>query len=109
MGDRKAPSLPPSERPKTDPVSRQVKPNPPPAPPRKSGGWIAFGRTFDEFKDVVGDPVGYEIVTDYQETPMLIGDINPVGGACDCCRDVSDTSVIVRYRQARYRRTVELE
>jgi len=35
MGDRKAPSLPPSERHSSDPVSRQVKPPPPPAPPPK--------------------------------------------------------------------------
>lgn len=40
MGDRKAPNLPPSERPANDPISRQVKPDPPPAPPRyvETGG-----------------------------------------------------------------------
>lgn len=35
MGERKAPSLPPSKRTKDDPVSRQIKPEPPPAPPEK--------------------------------------------------------------------------
>jgi hypothetical protein len=35
MGARKVPSLPPSARPASDPVSRQRKPVPPPAPPAK--------------------------------------------------------------------------
>ncbi len=37
--------------------------------------------------------------SDDKERTVLVGDINPNGGRCDCCSDIESNEIVVRYRQ----------
>lgn len=65
------------------------------------GEWVGFGESLGELERELGEEalVGLEVDLGGPR-PELIGDINALGGSCDCCGGMW-TKVI------RYRRVVE--
>lgn len=63
--------------------------------------WVEYGKGFGEMRDAdLAKPgVVIELAGSGGEDTcqLLIGDINELGGICDCCRDVSRSEVVLRY------------
>ena len=58
--------------------------------------WINYGKTWKEFEDAHLNNPGTQIDIDGDE--MLIGEINTMGGECECCHFASIYSIVKRYR-----------
>jgi hypothetical protein len=58
--------------------------------------WIEYGKTWSDFWNENLNNAGTKIVVDDRE--LLIGDINELGGCCDCCRGVQRDAVITKYK-----------
>lgn len=59
--------------------------------------WINYGKTFKEFRhEGLAKPGVIVELEDTEPEQLLIGDINELGGVCDCC-DVGDGSKVTRY------------
>ena len=63
---------------------------------KSSGGWSGYNGTFWKFKREGLNRPGTLIKTKFGIS--LIGDINELGGCCDCCRDIEDLVQVEQFR-----------
>lgn len=66
-------------------------------------GWIAYNKSWEEFCAADLNQPGTQIdVRDFVDLNVChvhtIGDINKLGGVCDCCPEVLGKQTIRRYR-----------
>ena len=59
--------------------------------------WIEFGRTFDDLRKSEKEVVGLQVEVDGET--FLVGDINHMGGQCDCCCVIRYDEIVTKYRR----------
>jgi hypothetical protein len=58
-------------------------------------GWLEYGKTFDEFMKQGLAETGTAIYVGDEK--ILIGDVNGIGGSCDCCAGVGRGNIVSHY------------
>lgn len=69
--------------------------------------WIEYNRSWKEFCDADLNQPGTQIeVQDAfdlrSQHTYIVGSINRLGGACDCCQEVLCKQTVIRYRRIKY-------
>jgi hypothetical protein len=66
-------------------------------------GWIdGRGRTVQRLRELGRIKIGTVVELAGRE-PILIGELNEMGGSCDDCCEMSGTDIVVRYRQVNWK------
>ena len=64
---------------------------------KKNKGWIEYGLPYGTFQPTDLNCSGTSIQT--KDSQYLIGDINELGGVCDCCTGIRQEEIILRYKK----------
>lgn len=62
--------------------------------------WIEYNKTWEQFEiEGLNQPGTIVIIDDNERSSYLIGDVNILGGGCDCCKSIRSENIILRYCQ----------
>jgi hypothetical protein len=64
--------------------------------------WIAYGKSWQDFEyhdELANSGTLVEIKDAFSGkiSTQLIGDVNEQGGVCDCCANICDSDIVLRY------------
>jgi len=72
--------------------------------------WTEYNKTWEDFElnDKLNKPgtvISHKIKTTGKVQLLIVGHINTMGGVCNCCNELKDDDIIIKYKVLDYEPT----